>query len=74
MKLSHHAVATAQVGLSYFFLTGFFVCVIMYGLGYLKNEVITVLTAGVQLVLSFWFMRQRTSNDSPSDPPTETKP
>ena len=68
MRLSHHMVATAQVGLSYLFLAGFFACVILYGLGYFKNDIMTVLTAGLQLMLSFWFMRQRTS-----DPPPETK-
>jgi hypothetical protein len=67
MKLSHHAVATAQVGLSYFFLAGFFACLILVGLGYLKPDIMTSLTAGVQLVLAFWFMRQRASD--PPDPP-----
>lgn len=71
MKLSHHAVATAQVGLSYFFLAGFFACIAGVGLGYLKGDVLTILGSGVQLILAFWFMRQRTS-DPPTDPPTET--
>ena len=69
MKLPHHVVATAQVGLSYFFLTGFFACLILVGLGYLKADIMTSLTAGVQLVLAFWFMRQRTSDPPTTEPP-----
>lgn len=60
--------ARAQVGLSYFFLAGFFGLIAAEGLGYLKEGTADRLTEGVLLILFFWFQRQRTSEP---DPPPE---
>lgn len=70
MKLSHHAVATAQVGLSYLIVAGYFAIVAGEGMKYLSPGTASGLKDLVVLVGAFWFMRQRTS-----DPPTppETK-
>ena len=70
MKLSHHAVATAQVGLSYVCLIGFFGMLVGEGTGHLASGTSSSLKELVMLVGFFWFQRQRTSDP----PPPETKP
>jgi hypothetical protein len=70
-QMFHRTVANAQVGLSYFFLAGFFTVLILSGLGVLKVDVTHFLEGGATMVLSYWFMRQRSSTDEPmkeSDP------
>jgi hypothetical protein len=62
-NLTHRKARSAQVGLSFYVLTIFFVVIILVGLGYLKMEVLHVVEGVVTIVISFWFMRQRTSVD-----------
>jgi len=57
--LTHRIAGRHQVGLSYFFLAGFFTCVILQGFGYLKTDITHDLATMAMLVLSFWFNRQR---------------
>jgi hypothetical protein len=64
--MTHRRAGNAQIGLSYFFLTGFFVVLILEGLGYIKSNVSNNLREVLMLVMSFWFMRQRTSGDEPT--------
>lgn len=73
-RLSHWAVAKAQVGLSYLFLLGFFGVLLLEGLGYIKNNVSNNLREVLMLVMSFWFMRARTSGDEPDPTPDPTSP
>jgi hypothetical protein len=61
MKLSHHAVATAQVGLSYLIFVGYFGIVVGEAMKYLAPGAASGLKDIVMLVAAFWFMRQRTS-------------
>ncbi len=68
--LTHRKARSAQVGLSYFFLAGFFGIIIMQGTGCLKFDVMGQLGPMAMLVLSFWFQRQRTSSDDPTPTPT----
>ena len=61
------------MGLSYFFLAGFFILVGLEGFGYLKINVVDQLGPITMLVMSFWFQRQRVSVDDsypiqPADP------
>lgn len=71
MKLPHHVVASAQVGLSYLIFIGYF--------GVVVGEGMKLVTAGasgglkdlIMLVAAFWFMRQRAS-DPPTPPETKT--
>jgi hypothetical protein len=63
--MSHKTAAYAQIGLSYFFLAGFFASLVLQGLGYLKLDVLGGLKDVLMLVMSFWFMRQRTTGDEP---------
>lgn len=63
--LTHWIVATAQVGLSYFFLAGYFTLLILQGLGIFKADISGKLEDVLMLVMSFWFMRQRVSGDEP---------
>jgi len=66
-RLTHWAVAKAQVGLSYLFLLGFFAAIGGQGLGYFKVDITSELKDVLMLVMSFWFMRQRVSGeDAPS--------
>lgn len=70
--LWHLTVANAQVGLSYFWLLGYFGAVAMTGLGKFPTNVLADLTPITVMVVSFWFQRQRQSaEDKPSaGPPT----
>ena len=72
MKLSHHAVATAQVGLSYLIFVGYFGIVAGEAMKYLAPGTAGNLKDLIMLCAAFWFMRQRTS-DPPTDKSTETK-
>lgn len=65
----HRRAGNAQIGLSYSFLAGFFVCLILQGLGYFKINIADTLREMAMLVLSFWFMRSR---DTTSEPPPAT--
>lgn len=67
-SMTHRGVAIAQVGLSYFFLAGFFGALGLQGLGYIKLDIMSTLGPMAMLVLSFWFQRQRTSADPPTSP------
>lgn len=66
MRLSHHAVATAQAGLSYLIVVGYFGIIVGEGAKYLTPGTASSLKDVVMLVAAFWFMRQRQS-----DPPTQ---
>lgn len=66
-------IARHQAGLSYFFLAGFFGCVVGEGLGYLKGGVSDRLTEGVLLILFYWFSRQR-QQDQETPPPSQEDP
>ena len=75
MTVNARLIATAQVVLSVAFLVGYFSILAIFLLGWIrtppewKDALITllgVLTAGVGIVLSFWFQRQRNTNDSTS--------
>lgn len=66
-RMSHWAVAKAQVIISILFLMGFFGAVTLEGLGYFKVNVSNNLREVLMLVMSFWFMRQRVSGDDPSE-------
>jgi hypothetical protein len=59
----HKQAASAQVGLSYFFLVGFFACAILEAVGVFKTTLTNELKDGLMLVMSFWFMRQRNTAD-----------
>lgn len=69
MKLSHHMVATAQVGLSYLIIAGYFAIIAGEGMKYLSAGTASGLKDLVVLVGAFWFMRQRTSTDPDPKPP-----
>lgn len=71
--MTHRKAGNAQVGLSYFFLTGFFVVLILEGVGYIKANVSNNLREVLMLVMSFWFMRQRDSS-AEHTPPNPTPP
>lgn len=74
--LTHRVAGRAQVGLSYFFLAGFFALATAQGLGYLKLDVVGELKDVLMLVMSFWFMRQRESVNptQPEIPAPSEKP
>jgi hypothetical protein len=74
--LTHSVAGRAQVGLSYFFLAGFFALLVLEGLGYIKINVVDELGPITMLVMSFWFQRQRTSVDEspPATAPVPTEP
>lgn len=67
MKLSHHAVATAQVGLSYLIIVGYLGIIAAEGGKYLSPGTASSLKDVVMLVAFFWFQRQRVSD--PATPP-----
>ncbi len=77
MNLSHHArlllIMTAQVVLSAIFIAGYFFLLWQFMKGNVRvpadykdmyMTLLGVLTAGVGMILSFWFSRQRGSTDS----------
>jgi hypothetical protein len=71
-ELWHITVANAQVGITYFFLAGFFAMIGLQGAGVFKIDVTTKLNDVLMLVMSYWFMRQRTSEPkSNPTPPAE---
>lgn len=72
--MTHRMAASAQVGLSYAFLVGFFAMAALQGLGYMKIDAIGALKDVLMLVMSYWFMRQRTSGDEPPIPTTPDNP
>jgi hypothetical protein len=71
LSMTHRKAGNAQVGLSYFFLTGFFTVLILQGLGYIKIDFIGQLAPMAMLLLSFWFQRQRDTGpeSTPEKPP-----
>jgi hypothetical protein len=80
--LTHRVAGRAQVGLSYFFLAGFFAALGAEGLGYIKMDIMGQLGPMAMLVLSFWFQRQRETTDAvtnvsdhsnPTQPPQAAK-
>jgi len=73
--LTPRLIALAQIGLSALFLAGYFVVLIVFITGYVKTPVewkdalialLGVITAGVGLILSFWFSRSRDSGSRES--------
>lgn len=81
--LAHHSrlllVMTAQVVLSVVFVGGYFLILYMFVTGQVKPPpdykemimtLIGVLTAGVGMILSFWFQRVRGSTDANAQPGT----
>lgn len=70
MRLPHAVVASAQVGLSYLIVAGFFGVIVGEGMKYLTPGTSDKIKDALTLVAAFWFMRQRTSTDST---PPETK-
>lgn len=69
MRLPHHVVASAQVGLSYLIFVGYFGVVIGEGMKLVTPGTASGLKDLIMLVAAFWFMRQRVSDP----PPPETK-
>lgn len=67
MKLSHHAVATAQVGLSYLIFVGYFGVVVGEGMKLVTPGTASSLKDLIMLVAAFWFMRQRASDPPPPE-------
>jgi len=63
----HWTVANAQVGITYFWLTGYMGVVLLVGFGKVPKEVLEDLTPITVFVMGFWFQRQRSSGD---DKPT----
>jgi hypothetical protein len=59
--MSHFGIGTAQLIITVLFIVGFFGCAYMEGLGWFKISITSTLRDALVLVLSFWFMRQRTS-------------
>jgi len=72
-SMTHRKAGNAQVGLSYFFLAGFFACLILQGLGYIKTDLTGQLAPMAMLVLSFWFQRQRITGGEPAEQPNSPK-
>ena len=77
MTLSHLGTAYAQVSLSALFIGGYFavLLLIMTGVVHIPSELrelignlLSTLTAGVLLILNFWFARQRQSTDTTGAP------
>lgn len=75
-RFKPHLVATAQVLLSCLFLGGYFIMLGLFLLGHIKTPVewkdqlgvlIGVLTAGVMLILNFWFSRSRPTTNEPQE-------
>lgn len=71
-QMTHRTVAFAQIGLSIVFLVGYFVLLALFVLGEIRTPVewrdqlsvlLGVLTAGVMLVMNYWFSRQRQSEN-----------
>jgi Zn-dependent protease with chaperone function len=69
---SDKTIATAQVGLSAVFLAGYFLMLALFLLGEIHTPpewrdqlgiLLGVLTAGVMLILNFWFSRHRPTGD-----------
>lgn len=73
-QMTHRQSRGAQIGLSYFFLAGFFVMATLQGFGYLKLDVIGELKDVLMLVMSFWFMRQRETTEEAKRPTDPTQP
>ena len=67
MKLTHHAVATAQVGLSYLIILGYLGIIAAEGAKYLSAGTASSLKDVVMLVAFFWFQRQRHSESQSQD-------
>lgn len=69
-----HVVARAQIVLSAVFLTGYFAMLALFILGHVHTPetwkdtlaaLLSVLTAGVLLILNYWFQRQRPQSGTP---------
>lgn len=68
-------IARAQIALSAIFLIGYFAMLALFLLGFIRTPpewkdqlgiLIGVLTAGVMLILQFWFSRSRPHEQDPS--------
>lgn len=74
--ITSRSVALAQILLSAIFLIGYFAMLALFLLGYIRTPpewkdqlgiLLGVLTAGVMLILQFWFSRSRpTDAEAPS--------
>jgi hypothetical protein len=65
----HWTVANAQVGITYFWLCGYFAVIVITLRGKLPVDVLSTLTPITATVIAFWFSRQRASSDEkPSNP------
>jgi hypothetical protein len=71
--MSHRLTACAQIILSALFVTGYFVTLRDFVHGHIKvpiewkdtlQALLSLLTAGVLLILNYWFARHRASQDS----------
>ena len=69
MKLPHHVVASAQVGLSYLIFIGYFGIVAGEAMKYLAPGAAGNMKDLIMLCAAFWFMRQRTSDPPPPETP-----
>ena len=74
MKLSHHTVASAQVGLSYLIVAGYLLIIGLEGAKFLSAGTASSLKDVVMLVGFFWFQRQRHSEPQSSNPPENKAP
>lgn len=72
--MTDRSIARAQILLSAIFLIGYFAMLALFLLGYIRTPpewkdqlgvLIGVLTAGVMLILQFWFSRSRPADPSP---------
>lgn len=72
IALSHRGTAYAQILLSVLFIGGYFavLLLVMTGVVHIPSDLrelignlLSTLTAGVLLILNFWFARQRASSD-----------
>jgi uncharacterized membrane protein YbhN (UPF0104 family) len=71
--MTHRGTAWAQIALSMMFIGAYFGVLLVFLFGYVKvpadwkdvfATLLSVLTAGVLSILSYWFQRQRSSTDS----------
>lgn len=72
--ITSRSVALAQILLSAIFLIGYFAMLALFLLGYIRTPpewkdqlgiLLGVLTAGVMLILQFWFSRSRPTESAP---------
>jgi len=70
MAVSDHAIAVAQIALSVVFITGYFLVLALFLLGYIETPdkwrdmltaLLGVITGSLTTIIAFWFSRARPS-------------